>query len=114
MPRLFCIKYASKYFRERCLPCWGANGAGKSTVLRAIRGLHALSEVPEPYRNRKKSAHEIAAAGMLLVPEGRQIFSEMSLKDNIRLGGWTRSEPVSEREIESQMQRFPKLRPYAQ
>jgi len=57
-----------------------------------------------------KAAHEIAAAGMVLVPEGRQVFPELTLRDNILLGAWSRKEPVGEYELEALLKRFPRLR----
>jgi branched-chain amino acid transport system permease protein len=91
----------------------GANGAGKSTMLRAMSGLHrpvSGSVLLNDEETSRKPAHEIAAAGMVLVPEGRQVFPDMTLLDNILLGAWTRKDPVSEAEIEAITDRFPRIR----
>lgn len=91
----------------------GANGAGKSTLLRSISGLHRPiqgSVILNDAETHYQVAHEIAAAGMILVPEGRQVFPELSLRDNLLLGSWTRQEAVGEEEIEALLNRFPRLR----
>lgn len=91
----------------------GANGAGKSTMLRAMSGLHrpiAGSVLLNDHETSVMAAHEIAAAGMMLVPEGRQVFPELSLRDNILLGAWTRETPPGEDELDALLDRFPRLR----
>ena len=91
----------------------GANGAGKSTLLRTVTGLHRPAEGSVILDDRETlhlEAHEIAGLGVALVPEGRQVFPELSLRDNILLGAWLRKDPVSEAEIESLMNRFPRIR----
>lgn len=91
----------------------GANGAGKSTMLRAVSGLHrpiAGSVVLNDEEMAHQSAHRIAAAGMVLVPEGRQVFPEMTLRDNILMGAWTRKQAISEEKIEVLAKRFPRIR----
>jgi len=90
----------------------GANGAGKSTLMRAISGLHRpiVGEVVfqnEPIKNLP--AHKVVARGVVLVPEGRQVFPELSVLDNIRLGAYLRKD-VKESEIEAMLARFPRLR----
>lgn len=91
----------------------GANGAGKSTLLRTITGLHRPADGSVILDDRETlhlEAHEIAGLGVALVPEGRQVFPELSLRDNILLGAWLRKDPVSEAEIETLMNRFPRIR----
>jgi branched-chain amino acid transport system ATP-binding protein len=91
----------------------GANGAGKSTMMRALSGLHRpvsgtikLNTVPvETF-----PAHQIAHAGLALVPEGRQVFPEMSVRDNILMGAYTRTDLDADTEIEALLQRFTRLR----
>ncbi|MGE0061102.1 MAG: ATP-binding cassette domain-containing protein [Xanthobacteraceae bacterium] len=91
----------------------GANGAGKSTTMRALSGLlrpvdgkvvlgeEAIERLP---------AHEIARRGLALVPEGRQIFPEFSVLDNIRIGAFRRGRGDYSSEIEALLCRFPRLR----
>jgi branched-chain amino acid transport system ATP-binding protein/branched-chain amino acid transport system permease protein len=91
----------------------GANGAGKSTAMRAVSGLLrpvtgaiVLDGSPIQY----SPAHKIAAAGVTLVPEGRQVFPELSVRDNLMLGGYTRRNVDEAHEIDALLRRFPRLR----
>jgi branched-chain amino acid transport system ATP-binding protein len=79
----------------------GSNGAGKTTTLRTISGLlRAVSgEVlldGEPIH--KLPAHEILAKGIAHSPEGRKLFSRMTVEENLRLGAYTRNDDVAIRE----------------
>jgi ABC-type branched-subunit amino acid transport system ATPase component len=91
----------------------GSNGAGKSTTMRAISGL--LRPVSGEIALGDKSvermpAHEIARDGLQLVPEGRQVFPELSVLDNIRIGAFRRGKGDYAGEIEALLDRFPRLR----
>ncbi|VVE53605.1 High-affinity branched-chain amino acid transport ATP-binding protein LivF [Pandoraea pneumonica] len=69
----------------------GANGAGKSTLMRALAGLHRPVSGGITFNGRDLSrldAAKIAALGVVLVPEGRQVFPELSVLDNLRLGAF--------------------------
>jgi branched-chain amino acid transport system ATP-binding protein len=71
----------------------GANGAGKTTLMRVLSGLlrptaGEISLLGEKIHPRL--ANRVAALGLVLVPEGRQVFPELSVIDNIRLGGFAR------------------------
>ena len=71
----------------------GANGAGKSTLLKAISGLLPASQGSirfEAAEITRLPPHRIVAAGIAQVPEGRQLFADMTVEDNLRLGAWTR------------------------
>jgi branched-chain amino acid transport system ATP-binding protein len=71
----------------------GANGAGKSTLLNAIAGVVRPSEGVVSFESRdiaKLRAESVAAAGCVLVPEGRQIFPDLSVQENLLLGGYLR------------------------
>ena len=70
----------------------GANGAGKTTTLRSIAGLvrpTAGTITFEGERIEKLSPHEVVARGITLIPEGRQLFPFMSVRDNLRMGAYT-------------------------
>jgi ABC-type branched-subunit amino acid transport system ATPase component len=91
----------------------GANGAGKSTAMRALTGLLRPvdgSIVLDDETVGALPAHRIAAKGLALVPEGRQVFPEMSVRDNILLGAHTRPQADIESELEVVLNRFPRLR----
>src|ERR1700679_128319 len=72
----------------------GANGAGKSTTLRMISGLHAPSSGSITYEGRditKIKAHEFVSMGISLVPEGRHVFPRMTVEENLEMGAFRRS-----------------------
>lgn len=72
----------------------GANGAGKSTTLRAISGLVPKKGkiIFEGKDITNVPSHEIVALGISHVPEGRRIFSTLSVLENLELAGWTRKD----------------------
>src|SRR5512139_307605 len=72
----------------------GANGAGKSTTLRTICGLMKPREGSVRFNNEDLSPykpHDIIFKGMSMVPEGRRIFSRMSVAENLEMGAYTRA-----------------------
>ncbi|CAN5375961.1 ABC transporter ATP-binding protein [soil metagenome] len=90
----------------------GANGAGKSTLMRAVAGLHRPVQGGIHFEGREISAlpaERIVGLGLVLVPEGRQVFAELSVLDNIRLG--SHLDPRDrEARVEQMLLRFPRLR----
>jgi ABC-type branched-subunit amino acid transport system ATPase component/ABC-type branched-subunit amino acid transport system permease subunit len=91
----------------------GANGAGKSTLMRALSGLHrpVRGEILLVGKQIEHFvAHNVAKHGLVLVPEGRQVFPELSVVDNIRLGGFSRKSAELEADVEKMLTRFPRLR----
>ena len=91
----------------------GSNGAGKSTLMRALSGLLRPVRGGIGFAGRDLAAapaHVIARAGLVLVPEGRQVFPLLSVRDNMRLGATTRRD-FDPAEIGSMLDRFPRLRP---
>jgi branched-chain amino acid transport system ATP-binding protein len=90
----------------------GANGAGKSTTLRALSGLLrpvSGSITLAGAAVEKSAAHRMVRAGLILVPEGRQVFPELSVRDNLMLGAHTRRGADLNGEIAALVQRFPRL-----
>ena len=90
----------------------GANGAGKSTLMRALSGLSrpVQGEIrlgQDPIGTLP--ANRIAARGLVLVPEGRQVFPELSVVDNLRLGAYARADGDVERQVQAFLDRFPQL-----
>jgi ABC-type branched-subunit amino acid transport system ATPase component len=91
----------------------GANGAGKSTTMRVVSGLLKLSSgeiVLDNKRIEHLEAHSIAASGLALVPEGRQVFPDLTVLDNLALGANTRPKADIAADIEKLLNRFPRLR----
>lgn len=92
----------------------GANGAGKSSILQCLAGLHSASAGSILLDDReiaRSDASHIASLGLALVPEGRQVFPELSVRDNLLLGAYSRSDTVdATAEIAAILQRFPRLR----
>ena len=95
----------------QCISVLGPNGSGKSTLMRSIAGLHAQKTGPINWLETDIShlpAHSIASLGLTLIPEGRQVFSELSVDDNIRLGAYSRN-VLSNKELEGLYEIFPVL-----
>ena len=92
----------------------GANGAGKSTILRTISGLLKPKGGSINFLGNDiagKAAHEIVKAGISQVPEGRRIFAEMTVLENLELGAFTRKDKDGIKEdMEMIFARFPRLK----
>jgi ABC-type branched-subunit amino acid transport system ATPase component/ABC-type branched-subunit amino acid transport system permease subunit len=91
----------------------GSNGAGKSTLVRALAGLNRPitgSVVFEGRHLEQLPVHLIAAQGLILVPEGRQLFPELSVLDNLQLGAFARPTPHLATLTGQLLDRFPRLR----
>jgi len=89
----------------------GANGAGKSTTLNAIVGLVKTSAGRVLYDGKEitgRSTKEIVASGVVLVPEGRRVFPNLTVRENLTLGAYSRS---AKDEIEADRERVFKLFP---
>jgi branched-chain amino acid transport system ATP-binding protein len=98
--------------RGEAVAVLGANGAGKSTMMHALAGLHRPVQGGVHVGGRdlaQLEAEQIVAHGIVLVPEGRQVFAELSVRDNLLLGAFLQSDDLDAR-IEQQLQRFPRLR----
>lgn len=93
----------------------GANGAGKSTTLNTIAGLTSSLGVRgsiffKGENIAKKSGHSICKKGIMAVIEGRHVFPQMSVYDNLKLGAYRRSDTNEiENDIEAVYKLFPKL-----
>ena len=92
----------------------GANGAGKSSILRAITGLRRVRSGEIYYNGQRidgKNPAELVKAGIAMVPEGRRVFPYMSVKDNLLMGAFTRSDKAEiARSLEMVLTRFPRLK----
>ena len=91
----------------------GANGAGKTTVLHAMSGLLPVRGGEIFYNGHnllKMPAHKIVRLGLTQVPEGRRVFSELTVKDNLLLGAYTRKNKKEIKEtLEYVFALFPRL-----
>lgn len=92
----------------------GANGAGKTTILHTITGLvpaRAGSIMFEGTDLLKTPAHKIVSMGMAHVPEGRRIFQELTVLENLRMGAYTRKDKKEIADtLEMVYSRFPRLK----
>src|SRR5690606_36190381 len=91
----------------------GANGAGKSTTLRAISGLVRARSGRILFRGQeitRTPAHRIVALGIGHVPEGRKIFTEMTVQENLELGAYIADPRRFREDLEAVFERFPRLR----
>jgi branched-chain amino acid transport system ATP-binding protein len=92
----------------------GANGAGKTTLMRSIAGLAPPRSTGEvrlgDLRIDKMPAHIRARSGVVLVPEGRQVFPELTVRQNLQLGAYARKGIDLDAEIEAMFARFPRLK----
>jgi branched-chain amino acid transport system ATP-binding protein len=89
----------------------GPNGAGKTTLLKALAGLiPRRGRVSLDGLDLPERTDEIVRAGVALVPEGRQLFPQMSVSENLELGGWLVPGAERARRVEQAFEDFPKLR----
>lgn len=92
----------------------GANGAGKSTILRTISGLLKPKTGTIQFEGQEIAgmpAHEIVKTGISQVPEGRRIFAEMTVLENLELGAFTRKDKDGiKADMELVFDRFPRLK----
>ena len=92
----------------------GANGAGKTTILHTITGLVAAKHGSIRFNGKeltKTPAHKIVGMGMAHVPEGRRVFAQLSVYENLMLGAYTRKDKAEINEsLERIYERFPRLK----
>src|SRR3974390_173015 len=92
----------------------GANGAGKSSILRAVTGLRKIRTGSIEFEGRRidgLSPEAIVQLGIAMVPEGRRVFPYMSVRDNLLMGAFSRSESAAVRaSFDDVLARFPRLK----
>ncbi len=92
----------------------GTNGAGKSTTLRAISGLVRISEgeiLFDGQRIDRLAPEKIVALGIAHVPEGRRVFPDLTVEENLRTGAFLRSDKAAiEADLEDVFTRFPRMK----
>ena len=92
----------------------GANGAGKTTTLHTITGLLSPKSGQVLFEGKDITttpAHKIVSMGMAHVPEGRRVFAELSVYENLKMGAYTRKDKAEiEETLQSVYKRFPRLK----
>ena len=92
----------------------GANGAGKTTILHTITGLKEAASGKIEFEGKditRVPAHKIVGMGMAHVPEGRRVFPEMTVYQNLMLGAFTRNDPQEKQQsLEEVYDHFPRLK----
>lgn len=92
----------------------GANGAGKTSILRAITGLRKIRTGQIHYRGRRIDGitpDEVVRMGISMVPEARRVFPFMTVRDNLLMGAFTRRDKAEIRQsLEMVLTRFPRLK----
>ena len=91
----------------------GANGAGKSTTLRAVCGLLPARAGSVRYGGADIAGvaiHELPRRGLVMVPEGRGIFAQLTVQENLAMGAYTRSDAGVAQDVERQYETFPRLK----
>lgn len=89
----------------------GANGAGKTSILSAVSGLVRPKSGTITYKGTevtRSPAHVMVKSGLVLVPEGREVLSTLSIAENLSLGGWHRGRHLAAN-VENMYERFPVL-----
>ena len=89
----------------------GANGAGKSTILKTVSGLMHPRTGSITFDGKQiahMEAHKLVHQGLAHVPEGRRIFLQMSVQENLEMGAFTKKE-VSKDDLERMVTLFPRL-----
>ena len=91
----------------------GANGAGKTTILHTVTGLISPKKGSVIFEGKditKVPAHKIVSMGMAHVPEGRRVFAELSVYENLKMGAYTRTDKAEiEESLKNVYKRFPRL-----
>lgn len=98
--------------KGECVALIGANGSGKTTTLKCICGLlpvaaGAITFLGQPIHNKR--GHDIVRLGITMCPEGRQVFPEMSVLENIKMGAYVRTDNQQADDLAAMLDMFPIL-----
>jgi len=99
--------------KSECVALIGANGAGKSTTLKCVCGLIGILGGSIEFEGERIDGipgHRIVRRGITMCPEGRQVFPEMSVLENLQMGAHTRHDKEQTSDIDEMMSLFPVLR----
>ena len=91
----------------------GANGAGKSTTLNTVAGLLKASRGDVEFKGEKIAgipAHKLVSRGMSLCPEGRRVFQELTVRENLEMGAFSRPKAEVNESLETVYELFPRLK----
>ncbi|MEE0967533.1 MAG: ABC transporter ATP-binding protein [Bacilli bacterium] len=91
----------------------GANGAGKTSTMHAVSGLLKITDGCIQFMDEdisKLPAHKIVAKGLAQVPEGRRIFSQLTVEENLEMGAYLRTDNKVNDDLENIYKRFPRLK----
>ena len=91
----------------------GANGAGKTTTLKAITGTQPVAEGSIEYMGRPirgQGAWDLVKQGLVMVPEGRGVFTRMTIVENLQMGAFVRNDAEIESDVERVFAIFPRLK----
>jgi branched-chain amino acid transport system ATP-binding protein len=113
--KIAAVKDISLLVEEGQVVCLiGANGAGKTTTLRGLSGLLAPQRGSIRFAGQMiggKKPHQIARLGLIQVPEGRQVFAEMTIAENLLMGGYlVKDNKILKQRFEQILDLFPRLR----
>ena len=100
-------------YEDEIVTLMGANGAGKSTTLNTVAGLLRPRTGAISFNGSNllaTPAHKVVSHGMALCPEGRRIFQQMTVRENLEMGGFTRPAEEIGETMEDMFQRFPRLK----
>lgn len=113
---IHAIKDVSLYVNEgEIVTLIGANGAGKTTILQTVSGIIRSKSGTISYKGKnitKERAHNINRSGIAQVPEGRRIFTNLSVEDNIKMGAFSVKESTQEKKDHMEMiyKLFPRMK----
>ena len=104
-------------FRGELVTLIGANGAGKTTTLKAITGTQGVAEGDIQYVGTSivgTPSFKLAGSGLVMVPEGRGVFTRMTITENLMMGAFTRDDKEIQDDIEKMFVLFPRLKERAE
>ena len=112
--RIHAVKDVSFHVNEgEIVALIGANGAGKSTTLKTVSGLLHSKTGKIEFMGKdisKAEAYKLVPMGLAHAPEGRRVFLQMTVKENLEMGAYTQNPADTEKDVEDVFTRFPRLR----
>ena len=99
--------------RSECVALVGANGAGKTTTLKCICGINPIRSGSITFEGEPihgLPGHLIVRRGITMCPEGRQVFSEMTVLENLEMGAHSRVDDSQTKDLDEMFELFPVLR----